>query len=118
MAILAIDGANLEVRLSTLEKLGALLGSVRVPLSSVTAVRVTEKPYSELRGLRVGTGLPFVVVLGRMYYSGSKDFVAIYGTGRTVIVELAAGAPYRRILVSGADTGIVDEIRARIATPA
>lgn len=118
MATLAIDGVTLEVRLSTLEKLGALSGNVRVPLSSVTAVRVTEKPYSELRGLRVGTGLPFVIVLGRMIYSGGKDFVAIYGTGRTVIVELGPGAPYRRILVSGADTGIVDAIRARLATPA
>lgn len=117
MATLAIDGSMLEVRLSTLEKMGALSGDVSVPLSSVTGVHVTDKPYAELRGLRVGTGLPFVIVLGRMLYSGGKDFVAIYGTGRTVVVELGPDAPYRRIMVSGADTRVADELRARLAPP-
>lgn len=102
------------VRLSALEKLGGLSGDVRVPLSQVVGARVTDRPYAELRGMRVGTGLPFVILLGRMIYLGGKDFVAIYGTGRTVVVELAAGAPYRRILVSTKDLGIADEIQERV----
>jgi hypothetical protein len=117
MATLRIDGSELVVELSTLEKVGALSGGVRVPLSSVRGAHVTDKPYRELRGVRVGTGVPFVVVLGRMIYFGGKDFVAIYGTGRTVIVELAEGAPYKRIFVSSPDERIVEELRARAGSP-
>lgn len=113
MATLAIEGSTLEVRLTALEKLGAFSGNVRVPLSSIREVHVTDKPYSELRGIRVGTGIPWVIVLGRMLYGGGKDFVAIYGTGRTAVVELAAGEPYRRIMISDADARVVDELRAR-----
>lgn len=118
MATLAIDGSTLEVRLSALEKVGAISGNVRVPLSSVREVHFTDKPYSELRGMRVGTGIPFVIVLGRMVYSGGKDFVAIYGTKRTAVIELAAGEPYRRIMISDADVAIVDELRARVSAAA
>jgi len=59
MATLAVDGNELVVRLSALEKIGALRGNIRVPLASVRAVRVSETPWSELRGVRApGTGLP------------------------------------------------------------
>ncbi len=118
MATLAIDGATLEVRLTPLEKVGALSGNVRVPLSSVREVHVTEEPYSELRGIRVGTGIPWVIVLGRMLHGGGKDFVAIYGTGRTAVIELRPGEPYRRIMISDADAAVVDELRARVSANA
>ncbi len=114
MATLIVDGTDLEVRLSALEKLGAFSGTVRVPLAHVVAVRVTNEPYAELKGMRVGTGIPWVIVLGRMIYPGGKDFVAIYGTGRTVVVDLAPSEAYRRILVSTDDARIAEEIAARI----
>jgi hypothetical protein len=118
VAKLAIEGSSLVVRLSALEKLGALSGDVEVPLARVVGARVTDRPYAELRGLRVGTGVPFVIVLGRMIYGSGKDFVAVYGTGRTVIVELAEGSPYRRIFVSTDDATIADEIQARVVRAA
>jgi hypothetical protein len=77
-------------------------------------VRVTDKPYKELRGLRVGTGFPWVIVLGKMIYRGGKDFVAIYGTGRTVILELAAGEQYKRIFVSGVPTTVLEQVQAAV----
>ena len=52
-----VDGKHLVVRLSTLEKLGALRGDARLPMAGVRAVRVSERPWSELRGIRApGTG--------------------------------------------------------------
>lgn len=113
MATLTIEGEALVVRLSVLEKLGAFAGDVRVPLSHVRTARMTEAPYSELRGIRVGTGIPFVIVLGRMYYGGGKDFVAVYGQGPTAIIELDAGHPYRRLFVSGTSPETVLEIAQR-----
>ena len=118
VATLHLEGSTLVVRLSTLEKVGGLSGDVRVPLANVVGARVTDRPYAELKGIRVGTGLPFVIVLGRMIYGSGTDFVAIYGTGRTVIVELAEGSRYRRILVSTDDPRIADEIQERVVRAA
>jgi hypothetical protein len=63
--------------------------------------------------MRVGTGIPFVIVLGRMVYPGGTDFVAVYGTGRTTVVELEDGQAYRRLFVSGEGGATADEIRMR-----
>jgi len=52
MADLIIEDGELVVRLSTLEKAGAIRGDVRVPLSAVTGVRVSETPFEVIRGLR------------------------------------------------------------------
>src|SRR5580704_13934559 len=41
MATIALDGNDLVVRLSTLEKIGALRGDIRLPLASVRVVRVS-----------------------------------------------------------------------------
>jgi len=112
MATLNVRGSNLTVELSLLEKIGAISGDVSVPLGSIEDIRVVEKPYSELKGMRVGTGIPWVIVLGRMIYSGGKDFVAVYGTGPTVMVTLRDGQPYKRIMVSGVAERSVDEVRA------
>lgn len=104
----------MTVELSFIEKIGAISGNVSVPLSSVEDIRVVEKPYGELRGIRVGTGIPYVIVLGRMVYTGGKDFVAVYGTGPTVMVTLRDGQRYKRIMVSGVADRSVDQIRAAL----
>ena len=117
MAKLSIEGSELVVELSWLEQLGGLCTGVRVPLSDVRAVRVSETPYKELRGLRVGTGIPWVIVLGRMVtFSQGTDFVAVYGTKvPTVIVDLAEGAPFARLLLTGQDERVVTDLQARLA---
>lgn len=116
MAAVRIQGNELCVTLSALEKVGALSGEVRVPLSSVEAVRVAPSAYSgELRGLRVGTGLPFVVVLGRMFHRDGVDFVAVYGTRRALAIDLARGQRYRRIVVTGVGDDVVEALRAHAA---
>jgi hypothetical protein len=117
MARLIVENENLEVKLSTLEKIGALFGGVSVPLSTVSAFHLTDKPYSELRGLRIGTAVPYVILLGRMLHSGNTDFVAIYGKGkRTAVVELAPGGPYKRIFVSGVEDHVIEQLRSRVGS--
>jgi hypothetical protein len=107
MATLKLEGDEVVVELSTMEKLGALMGSVRVPRASVTGARITEDPYRELRGIRVGTGLPYVIVLGRMMFAGGQDFVAIYRTLPTAVIDLAPGQRFARLLVSSPDPTVV-----------
>jgi hypothetical protein len=99
MARLVAEGRALLVRMNPLEVLGALHGPVRVPLASVTDLDATNDVWSELRGLRVpGTGIPGLVALGTWRYSGSKDFVAVYG--RSGVVVTLSGSSWSRLLVS------------------
>ena len=80
MATLTVDGNHLVVLLSALEKIGALRGNISVPLASVRVVRVSDTPWSELRGIRApGTGLPGVISLGSRRGGGIHDFAAVYG---------------------------------------
>ena len=117
MATLKLEGDEVVVELSTMEKVGALLGDVRVPRASVTGARITEDPYRELRGLRVGTGIPYVIVLGRMVFGGGQDFVAIYRTLPTAVIDLAPGQRFARLLVSSPDPAVVAALASPQASP-
>jgi hypothetical protein len=112
MATLAVDGNDLVVRLSALEKIGALRGNIRVPLAAVRAVRVSDTPWSELRGIRApGTGLPGVISLCTRRGPGIHDFAAVYGRCPALVVEMT-GASFDRFVVSCADAA---EAAARLA---
>jgi hypothetical protein len=73
MAELQVDGGDLLVRLSPLEKLGALRGDVRVPLAAVCDIRWVDNLWPELRGVRApGTGFPGVIALGTRRGPGNQ----------------------------------------------
>ncbi len=98
MAGLHVRGNELVVELSELEKLGALHRDVHVPLASVTAVRVADDPWPELRGIRApGTGIPGLIALGSRRGAG-HDFTAVYEH----LVELE-GADFDRLVISASD---------------
>ncbi|MBV9060242.1 MAG: hypothetical protein JO296_02735 [Pseudonocardiales bacterium] len=99
MACLAVEGHDLVVRLNPVEKVGALHGSIRVPLTNVIAVEPSNAVWHELRGLRMpGTGFPGVIALGTWRYRGGKDFVAVYR--RTGLVIRLADSEWDRLVVS------------------
>ncbi|HZR12799.1 MAG TPA: hypothetical protein VFC33_06065 [Acidimicrobiia bacterium] len=103
MAKLVIQGDDIVVRMSGLEKLAAFHGDVRVPLRAVANVRVADAAYRELRGIRApGTGWPGRIAIGTRRYSGRKDFACIVGKQAAVVVELD-GAPYGRLVIGSSD---------------
>jgi hypothetical protein len=74
MAKLIIDGPDLVVGLSPLEKLGAFHRDVRVPLRFVRSAQAEPHPWQAVRGVRLaGTGLAGVVVLGTRYFKSGRD---------------------------------------------
>lgn len=118
MAKFIIGDDSLEVRLNSWELLGAFIaGPIEVPLSSITAVRVSEQPWSELRGIRApGTGVPGLISLCTRIGHGIHDFSAVYRHTPVVVVE-TTGAKWDRLVISRADpqrdVALIDEAVAR-----
>lgn len=115
MARLRLDGDELVLDLSGLEKVEGFHGDIRLPRSSVREVRATEDPWSELRGIRApGTGVPGVVAVGTRRGGGHKDFAAVHGTGSAIVVELE-GADFDRLVVTEDDAvAAADELRRQV----
>jgi hypothetical protein len=113
VADLVVDDTEVVVRLSPLEKVGAMRGDVHVPLSAVTGVRVSDDPWSELRGVRMpGTGLPGVISLCTRRGPGVRDFAAVYLRLPAVVVE-TSGADFDRLIISRRDAEQTAQLIAR-----
>lgn len=103
MARIMVKNGSLEVRLTLLERLGGLHGSITIPLSAVRDARVVDQPFRELRGHRSpGTGFPGQIALGTWRRRGGKDFVAVYWRQRAILVDLT-GTDFDRLLIGTSD---------------
>jgi len=103
MAILQIRPDSLAIELNRWERLGALHDSFTIPWSHIDRATAIKDLWPHVRGWRApGTGLPHVILLGRMRYRDGKDFTAIYKSLPGVILELR-DEPFRRILASTPD---------------
>ena len=110
MADLVVDGEELVVRLSLLERFGAFRGDVRVPIRAVCDLRAIDDLWPELRGIRApGTGMPGVIALGTRRGNGILDFAAVYGHRPGVVVDLE-DAPFQRLVVSCRDSADQDRV--------
>jgi hypothetical protein len=115
VAALVVEGLDLVIKMSELEKFEAVHPDVHVLLSTVRAVRVVEDAWPELRGIRApGTGIPGVIAVGTRRGSFGKDFAVVHGRERAIVVELD-GAAYSRIILTAQDAdSIAAEIQRRL----
>jgi hypothetical protein len=99
MAELSVDGDQLVVHLSALEKAESVHGDVKVPLSCITRVEVLDDAIAAVHGFRVGTGVPGWVAIGTFTSRDSHIFAVVHhNTPRAVHVELD-GAPFDELIV-------------------
>ena len=100
MAVLEITPDALAIHLNRWERLGALHDNFTVPWDHIERAEAAKDLWPSVRGWRApGTGLPHVILLGRMRHRDGRDFTAIYKNLPGVIVELR-DEPFRRILAS------------------
>jgi hypothetical protein len=81
MAQLKVDGDELILRLSLLEKAEAMHGNLRSPLSKVKAVEVLDDAYAPAgirSGVRVGMRIPGHVIVGRVIGIKNRIFAAVH----------------------------------------
>jgi hypothetical protein len=113
MAEIRFEGGQVSIHLSFAEKIGALHGDLHFPVSAVRAVRVVDKPFCEIEGIRSpGTGVPGLIALGTYRAHGRRDFVAVYRGERGVVEIDADNTKYRRVILSAKDPDRVRNILA------
>lgn len=116
MARFEIDGGELRMHFSTAEQLGGLRNGARIPLDQVASVDVVRDPWRELQGMRFGTGIPWVIVLGTMLRGGGNDVVAVYGTKPAVVVTLRPGARWQRLIATvDSPDEVAENLRRQLA---
>jgi hypothetical protein len=119
MAQLHVEGGELVLSLSVLEKVGGVHGDLRVPLSAVRAVEVLADAHGPADdvGIKAGTRIPRVIELGTIYGSSKKIFAAVFhNTPRGVRVVLE-GAFYDEWIVGAADPETVAQAVQAHLTP-
>ena len=103
MADLALEGDELAVTLSLLERAESAHGDVRVPRSSVQSVEVIERPVDAVGGWKlIGARFPGSFAIGTFVVDGRRVFAVVHrGTRRGVRITLEHEAYHE--LVIGCD---------------
>ena len=104
MAELQIEGDELVLLLSPLEKAEALHGDLRVPRSSVRGVEILDDSIHAVHGLKFpGSRWPGRFAIGTFIRPGAKSFVVVHhDTPRGIRVKLD-GANHDEWIVGVAD---------------
>lgn len=110
MAELLVEGDELVLHLSRGEKLEAVHGDLRAPLSSVGSVEVLEDAHAPVdRGFRVGERIPGRSEVAVVHTGGQRLFAAVHhSTPRGVRVNFDGGG-YDAWIVGCADPEAVKQ---------
>jgi len=100
VAVLTVQGDELVLSLNEMEKLEAVHArDIRVPVASVRSVEVVDDALDVVHGIRTGTGIPGVLVVGTIRHESKKAFAVVHhGHSRGVLVRLD-GADYDELVV-------------------
>lgn len=115
MADIRVDGADLLVELTRLEKVEAVHGNLRLPLTSVREVKVVDRPLDLIHGLKLpGTGIPGSTAVGTWVSPDGSTFAVEHHASRGVLLRLE-GQTYQQVVV-GCDQreAVAERIRAAV----
>jgi hypothetical protein len=106
MTVLTLTDDRLDVRFSPGEKVMGLIRDVSVPRSAVTGAAVVQSWRDEVRGFRVGLGLPRVRLLGTWRWKGHRQLVDLRRGVPAVRVTLR-DSRYDELLLSTPDADVL-----------
>ncbi|MBU2665106.1 hypothetical protein KOI35_16510 [Actinoplanes bogorensis] len=99
MADVRIDGADLVVEMSGLDRLWALKSSLTIPLTNVRGATIDPGIVNEEKGIRApGTHVPGVITAGTFHLDGEKVFWDVRDPSKAVVIELR-DEQYARLVV-------------------
>lgn len=112
MAELAIEGNELVLHLTRVEKVESVHGELRVPVSSVQSVEVLDDAHEPAdHGLKEGQRLPGVSEVATIHSDGKKIFAVVHHDtprGLRIVLE---GSSYDEWIVGCADP---EDVKGRI----
>ena len=113
MAHLIVNGDRVRLELSLLEALGAIHSSPEIAISEIESIEIVANPWTSgvLKGVRIGTGVPFVVLLGTMKYLSGKDFCIIYKRRPNAVITMKSG-PFKRWIFEIKDMNEIEALQA------
>lgn len=116
MAHLEVSDCRARLQLSILEVLGAIRTSPEIDLSEIQSVEIVPNPWTSqvLKGFRIGTGFPYLVLLGTMKYVKGKDFCAIYKRRPNAVITMKSG-PFKRWIFEIKDMSEIDALKRALA---
>lgn len=116
MAHLEVSDCRARLQLSILEVLGAIRTSPEIDLSEIESVEIVPNPWTSqvLKGFRIGTGFPYLVLLGTMKYVKGKDFCAIYKRRPNAVITMKSG-PFKRWIFEIKDMSEIDALKRALA---
>ncbi|NUP50124.1 MAG: hypothetical protein HOW97_22845 [Catenulispora sp.] len=103
MAHISVEGDNLVVKMTGLDKLWALKSSLSIPLANVRGATADPGIIQEPKGMRApGTRVPGVITAGTFHIDGERVFWDVHDASKAVVIELA-DERYARLVVEVAD---------------
>jgi hypothetical protein len=117
MAHLVINDGFARLQFSLLEALGAIHSSPEIALTEIESVEIVSNPWSSkvLKGFRIGTGVPYIALLGTMKYIKGKDFCIIYKRRPNAVITMKSG-PFKRWIFEIKDMSEIDALKKAIAS--
>lgn len=104
MAELVVEGDELLLRLGAAEKVEAVHGDLRAPLSSIRSVEVLEDAHEPAdHGLKVGERLPGVSEVAVVHTGGQRLFAVVHRNTRRGVRVNFDGTRYDAWIVGCAD---------------
>ena len=114
MARVSINPANLRVELTPGEAFWGFHKSLTVPGKQVVGAQALGKGWWKTLGMRIGTGLPGVMIAGTFIRKGDWAYVS-WTRGKQVLQINLSGNKYSRILLGVDDAeALAEEINTAI----